>query len=1243
MHLGEIQRLLKEYEPIAVCLQHVNDRISQIGNYFLASSSVPSEGALGTAIYVHHKVLYDNITFQTGEMQVSALRLYLNKNYYFNLYNLYNQPNCHYNLQHLDNVLNNVRDDFLLVGDFNAHSPVWDIHLSEADNNGVHVESFVDRNNLCILNDSEMNTYYSKTHGTFSSIDVSVCSVNIVDRFEWCVLDDLYTSDHFPILISCLNSDNTERIQRYNTDKADWHSFHLHTRHIPPYDSIRDHNDTNTFLVKFITDAADKSIPKSASCSVKRCVPWWSDSLQHLVKEKTTVGRRIDTLNKRFKKLSCRQVRHPLDLHQMVTLTFELSVLKPHFNKLSAQFRKEVIKGKIVSWQTYVSTLTERTPIQKIWEKFRKINGAYTKSPRHPLLYNGDRISDNKDIANVLGRNIARLSSIANLDDHFKSIKTKEESAPLNFETDENLYYNNRFTMEEFENALSSCTSSAPGLDMVNFDMLSHLAPLAKSYLLQFYNHLWVNHKFPSSWRHAIVLPFPKPGKDPSNPNNYRPISLTSCLCKLLEKMVNHRLTWCLKKNAAISPTQYGSQSGRSTLDSLAHLEDYIRRGFEQKKITAAIFFDIQKAYDTTWRHLIVKSLHQHGLCGNLPMFIRNFLEERTFQTRIENVYSDTFQLDCGVPQGSVLSGTLFVLAINNIVKQLPQGVQNSLYVDDFAIYYSSTNLRHLQRTLNMAITKIVAWTESVGFHLSIEKTQAILFYKDSRWKKNQDITLTMKNNVLKLSTSVKFLGLVFDTHLNWKRHVAYVKSKCHSAMNLIRKVAHTVWGAKRSILISIYKALVQSVLDYGCPIYGSASASVLAQLNPVQTQCMRICTGAFKSSPNPSVLCESGLPPLSIHRDYVTMKSALRILSGDSPTKSLFTLNDIFINNHSPSFPIRANRLLGSAIHGNVLNFLPSFPTPPPWVVRSVKVCTHLSYLSKSYVYTPSHHKQHTLEHIRRKGQHYEIYTDGSKTDQGVGFAAVSSYRNFAFSLPSKASVFTAELMAILYALKIVNEVQADKFVIYSDSRSAVEALRNYTHPNPLVTEIKLAFNTLNTKGIDVQLCWIPAHVGVDGNEKADQAAKHAISLPRILFNIPITDYITSLKSYAWNVWQNTWDEVPNTNKLKHLKLTVKPWSSSIQATRKLEVILTRLRIGHSRLTHGHLMKSPNDPPPVCPQCNMPLTIRHLFGDCIVYANKRRLLFGNKTFNDIFEDSPTFDIRNILSFLHDLNIVNEI
>ena len=117
----------------------------------------------------------------------------------------------------------------------------------------------------------------------------------------------------------------------------------------------------------------------------------------------------------------------------------------------------------------------------------------------------------------------------------------------------------------------------------------------------------------------ATIIPIPKPGKDPAEPNNYRPIALTSCLCKTLERMINKRLTWFLESNNHISRFQSGFRSDHSTTDNLVRLETFIRDAFIKKEHVVAVFFDLEKAYDTTWRYGILKDIHKLGLRGRLP------------------------------------------------------------------------------------------------------------------------------------------------------------------------------------------------------------------------------------------------------------------------------------------------------------------------------------------------------------------------------------------------------------------------------------------------------------------------------------------------------------------------------------------------------------------------------------------------------------------------------------------------
>ena len=241
-----------------------------------------------------------------------------------------------------------------------------------------------------------------------------------------------------------------------------------------------------------------------------------------------------------------------------------------------------------------------------------------------------------------------------------------------------------------------------------------------------------------------------------------------------------------------------------------------------------------------------------------------------------------------GIPQGSVLSSTLFAIAINGVTSCLPTGLSHSLYVDDFAIYYTSSRLSHIQRILNIAITRITSWASSVGFQFSPEKTKAIVFYRNRRHLHNESINLYMGDVPISFHSSVRFLGIIFDTHLNWKSHITDLKTRCNRRLNVLKKVASTRWGADRSTLLTLYRATVLAVLDYGSPIYGTASIAALRSLDPIHHLGVRLSSGAFKSSRIQSVLVESGVMPLSLHRTQVMMKSAVRLISSDSPAQKL-------------------------------------------------------------------------------------------------------------------------------------------------------------------------------------------------------------------------------------------------------------------------------------------------------------------------------------------------------------------
>ena len=221
----------------------------------------------------------------------------------------------------------------------------------------------------------------------------------------------------------------------------------------------------------------------------------------------------------------------------------------------------------------------------------------------------------------------------------------------------------------EFKDVLSKAHDSSPGLDDIHYQFLKHLPDSSLSVLLKTFNDIWETGNVPKSWKEATIIPVPKPGKDNTNPNNYRPIALTSRICKTLERMINERLVWYLETNNIITEFQNGFRHQRNTNDHLVRLETFIREAFIKKEHLVAVFFDLEKAYDTSWKYGVMNDLHDIDLKGRLPVFVQNFLSKREFKVRVGSTLSKAHNQKQGVPQGSFLSITLFSLKINSIVK----------------------------------------------------------------------------------------------------------------------------------------------------------------------------------------------------------------------------------------------------------------------------------------------------------------------------------------------------------------------------------------------------------------------------------------------------------------------------------------------------------------------------------------------------------------------------------------------
>ena len=378
------------------------------------------------------------------------------------------------------------------------------------------------------------------------------------------------------------------------------------------------------------------------------------------------------------------------------------------------------------------------------------------------------------------------------------------------------------FSIKELKDALKKMkTKKAPGPDGITGEMIKHLGACSRAVLLKIFNHSWIKGVVPAVWKEAIVIPVPKKGKDKKNPRSYRPISLLSCVGKLLERMINRRLINHPESNNVLSPTQTGYRKHRSTEDQLAYLAQNIEDAFQEKRKVLAVFFDLSNAFDKVWKEGLLVNLLRTGVRCKMYMWIQHFLLARTARVKQDGILSKKVCLREGVPQGGVLSPTLFLVYINDILTTLSKRVSNTLHADDLAIWNASEHTTTATYRIQEAISDISKWTLDWGLEINTSKTNSTLF---SLSTSKEQIKLRLKGEIVPQTDNPTFLGVKLYTRLTWKPQVEKMERSSLQKLALMRKLAGTSWGADSSILTKVYTATVPPTLEYASTTWETAA-----------------------------------------------------------------------------------------------------------------------------------------------------------------------------------------------------------------------------------------------------------------------------------------------------------------------------------------------------------------------------------------------------------------------------------
>ena len=387
------------------------------------------------------------------------------------------------------------------------------------------------------------------------------------------------------------------------------------------------------------------------------------------------------------------------------------------------------------------------------------------------------------------------------------------------------------------------------GIDDINNKLLKEISEYIVVPLSQIINNSLTNGIFPLKMKTAKVVPLYK-SKDKDLTTNYRPISLLLTLSKILEKVVYSRVYNFLKETNQLFTSQYGFRKQHSCEHAVGELIANITKGMEVGKITAGIFLDLSKAFDSLEHDVVYKKLEMYGIRGVCLEWFKSYLTNRSMIVECkagdsgEKCTSELMPVQFGTPQGSCLGPLIFLIFCNDLEKKLTF-LSCIQFADDTTLYITHTKLNYIRFCVETDLSTLQDWFLANKLTLNVGKSVCILFGQKSGRTERLDAKLC--NEKIPQVKSTKFLGMWIDDALSWNEHVTKTILKLKSRLNLLQVGKNFL---SRHALRILYFMQIHSVLAYGIVMWGSlTSQGNLNKLQKIQNACVRIIEGQKRTT----------------------------------------------------------------------------------------------------------------------------------------------------------------------------------------------------------------------------------------------------------------------------------------------------------------------------------------------------------------------------------------------------------
>ena len=574
-------------------------------------------------------------------------------------------------------------------------------------------------------------------------------------------------------------------------------------------------------------------------------------------------------------------------------------------NNITRNIHDEITKFKQVKLENECNKLASMNANEsKFWAALKKLENNNQKQQSIPYLHsNNVKIFNDKDKAELFAKALEEIFTPYS-DDQFNN---QHKKVVENFVKSENLFnyesnntFDKEFVINELEIVLKSIKPKAKGPNPIANSILKNLEHNGKLFLLNMLNNSFLNNRIPNEWKYAKITMIPKKPNDSHNIKNYRPISLTNTIVKILEKLIKNRLVSYLEQNNIFIKEQSGFRTKKRTIDNIFFFKQKCQEAFYSKAKVGNILFDIEKAFDKVWHDGLLFKMHELKIPPRIANWIKNFISNRIFAVNVNGKLSKEYPIKTGVPQGAILSPILFLIFINDIpttISRYKYVSHSLLFADDLSHFSFDHNIKYLQKKLQHYLDLLEQWLFNWRLKTATNKCTYNIYTENGKCEDEMQLKLFGSN--LNKEDNAKYLGIHLDHNMNMGYHIKQMKTKCMRKLNFLKILKSKKWATNIQTKVRVYNSMIRSNIDYAAPLLVDVSETNKKTIESIQYHGMLQISNKSKGSSHTEMRKELKMKSINDRNKELKLKYTANSIQHNPLIKDLYTEHKKFkVNN---------------------------------------------------------------------------------------------------------------------------------------------------------------------------------------------------------------------------------------------------------------------------------------------------------------------------------------------------------